>query len=166
MTGPNSAPVGCQQHQRRVWWFLLRSVKQWWDTNKLIFAELLLYLIPCSCKMQRMAANLMPSMHLWTNNQASRVYLKPCTVYVSWKMLLPSDRHNQSFVRINLTDKGAVEAETSFFSVYILQKVFRKLNNLMTQLKRLLTLYSGKKGEQKELKWCSSYLDKSKRWKE
>lgn len=164
MTGANSAPVGCQQHQRRAGWFLPRSVKMWWDTNKLIFAELLLYLIPCSCKMQRTAANLMPSVHVWTKNQACRVYLKPCSVYVSWKTLLPSDRHNQSFVWINLTDKGAVEAETSFFQC--LYSVFSKLKNLMTQLKRLLTLYSGKKrGEQKELKWCSS-LDKSKRWKE
>lgn len=138
MTGANSAPVGCLQHQRRAGWFLLRSVKMWWDMNKLSFAELLLHLIPCSCKMQRTAANLMPSMHVWANNQACRVYLKPCSVYVSWETLLPSDRHNQSFVWINLTDKGAVEAETSFFNVHIQQKVFRKLNSLMTQLKRWL----------------------------
>lgn len=94
--------------------------------------------IPWYCKIQRMAASCMPSIHVWTNTEACRVYLEPCSVHVTWKTLLPSDRHDQSVVWINLTDKGAVEAETTRFSVYIQQKVFSKFKNLITQLKRLL----------------------------
>lgn len=31
------------------------------------------------------------------------VYLQSGSVHITWKTLLPSDRHNQGFVRIDLT---------------------------------------------------------------
>lgn len=87
----------------------------------------------------------MPFVPVRTNTQACRAYLKPCSVHVTWKTLLPSDRHNQSFVWINLTEIGVVAAETSFFRCLISQKVVSKFKNVITQRGYCLPYTLGKK---------------------